>query len=258
MQLVRMCVLCALIVWTAGFAAAGPQKSLTNIAIIEMVAAKLSEQTIVTAINSGTSEFDTSAQGLIALTNGGVSENIISAMLAVAKQKADKKAADSRAADARPVDANPADSKSPERKTLVDVPPTSPSKVSDSQVAPTIPAIARIVPGSKVYVEKMAGFETYLNAALAKKKVQLVPVADEGLADYVISGTSQEKRPGWAKIVFMGNLHSDNAASITMVDRKTSTIVFAYAVDKKSTLHGQQTTAEACAKHLQAHIEGRE
>jgi hypothetical protein len=56
----------------------------------------------------------------------------------------------------------------------------------------------------------------------------------------------------------MGNIHSDNAASITMVDKKTSAIVFAYAVNKKSTMHGDQTTAEACAKHLQAQIEHRE
>jgi hypothetical protein len=41
-----------------------------------------------------------------------------------------------------------------------------------------------------------------------------------------------------------------HAASITMTDKRTGAIVYAYAVDKKSTMHGQQTTAEACAKHL--------
>jgi hypothetical protein len=56
----------------------------------------------------------------------------------------------------------------------------------------------------------------------------------------------------------MGNIHSDNAASVTMTDVKTGAIVYAYAVDKKSTLHGQQTTAEACAKHLKSHIEGKD
>jgi len=116
----------------------------------------------------------------------------------------------------------------------------------------------KIMPGSKVYVTPMDGFENYLAAALGKKKVQLIPVMDKDLADYVITGTSLDKKAGWAKIVFMGNVHSDNAASITMSDRKTSAIVYAYAVDKKSTMHGQQTTAEACAKHLQAHIEGKE
>jgi len=45
----------------------------------------------------------------------------------------------------------------------------------------------------------MDGFENYLAAALGKKKVQLVPVADQSLADYVISGTSVDKKAGWAK-----------------------------------------------------------
>jgi hypothetical protein len=116
----------------------------------------------------------------------------------------------------------------------------------------------RIVPNSKVYIQPMEGFENYLIAAFRKKKVQLLPVADKDLADYIISGTSVDKKAGWAKIVFMGNVHSDNAASITMTDKKSGVVVYAYAVDKKSTMHGQQTTAEACAKHLQAHMENRE
>jgi hypothetical protein len=101
----------------------------------------------------------------------------------------------------------------------------------------------------------MDGFEIYMAAALTKKKVPLVAVADANQADYVIGGTSVDKKAGWAKIVFMGNIHSDNAASITMTNRRTSAIVYAYAVDKKSTMHGQQTTAEACAKHLKEFIE---
>jgi hypothetical protein len=130
--------------------------------------------------------------------------------------------------------------------------------VAPAAVAPATPASMRIVPGARVYIAPMDGFENYLAAAFGKKKVQLVPVADQNLADYVISGTSVDKKAGWAKIAFMGNIHSDNAASITMTDRRTGAIVYAYAVDKKSTMHGQQTTAEACAKHLEAHIEGHD
>jgi hypothetical protein len=63
--------------------------------------------------------------------------------------------------------------------------------------------------------------------------------------------------PFAAKIAFTGNIHSDNAASITLTDKKSGVIVYAYSVDKKSTMHGQQTTAEACTKHLEAYIEGR-
>lgn len=130
--------------------------------------------------------------------------------------------------------------------------------VTAMTLASATSASMKIVPGSKVYIAPMEGFENYLAAALGKKKVQLVPVADQRLADYVITGTSVDKKAGWAKIVVMGNIHSDNAASITMTDRRTGAIVYAYAVDKKSTMHGQQTTAEACAKHLEAHIEGHD
>jgi len=123
------------------------------------------------------------------------------------------------------------------------------ARAADKDNGKTIPA------GAKVYITPMDGFDSYLAAALNKKKVPLVAIGDPAFADYVISGTSQDKKAGWAKIVFMGNIHSDNSASVTMTDKKTGAIVFAYAVDKKSTLHGQQTTAEACAKHLKNKIE---
>lgn len=145
------------------------------------------------------------------------------------------------------------------------VPASAPAAAASAPAsAPAAPAPAavaistRIVPNSKVYIEPMDGFENYLVAAFRKKKVQLFPIADKEQADYVISGTSVDKKAGWAKIVFMGNVHSDNAASISMTDKKSGVVVYAYAVDKKSTMHGQQTTAEACAKHLEAYIENRE
>jgi hypothetical protein len=56
-------------------------------------------------------------------------------------------------------------------------------------------------------------------------------------------------------MAFTGQIHSDDAASVQMFDRTSGAIVFAYAVNKKNTLHGQQTTAEACAKHLKEEIE---
>jgi hypothetical protein len=140
--------------------------------------------------------------------------------------------------------------------------PTSTIVQSTTAVSsPLLPATLdslKITSGARVYIMPMDGFENYLAAALGKKKVQLVPVFDQNQADYVINGTSLDKKAGWAKIVFMGNIHSDNAASITMTDKRTGAIVYAYAVDKKSTVHGQQTTAEACAKHLKGHMEGHE
>jgi hypothetical protein len=112
--------------------------------------------------------------------------------------------------------------------------------------------------GSKVFIEPMDGFETYLTAALRKKNVPVVVTTDKEIADFVLTGASDTRKAGWAKIVFMGDLHSDEEASVAMVNNKTGTVVFAYAVNKKNTLHGQQTSAEACAKHLKSRIEGRE
>jgi hypothetical protein len=109
---------------------------------------------------------------------------------------------------------------------------------------------ATIAPGSKIYIEPMGGFETYLAAALQKKQVPVVVVADKNAADFDMAGTSGHQNAGWAKTIFMGDIHSNDEASITVTNVKTSEVAFAYAVDKKSTLHGQQTVAEACAKHL--------
>lgn len=124
----------------------------------------------------------------------------------------------------------------------------------------TLPAVAApsastdVMPNS-VFISPMNGFESYLAAAFEKKKVPLTVVADQSRAAYVITGTADEKKAGAAKMLVFGQIHSDNAASIQMVDQKNGAVVFAYAVNKKNTLHGQQTTAEACAKHLKEELE---
>lgn len=123
---------------------------------------------------------------------------------------------------------------------------------AEHSVALNLPA------GSTVYIEPMNGFENYLAAALQKKKVQVTLVADRAVADFVITGSAQHEKAGWAKVAFQHDIHSDDQASISVISAKTSQVVFAYSVNKKNTWHGDQTTAEACAKHLQAHIDGKE
>ncbi|HEY4053888.1 MAG TPA: hypothetical protein VGL74_09100 [Terriglobales bacterium] len=108
----------------------------------------------------------------------------------------------------------------------------------------------KVAPGSKIYVEAGDGFDTYLTAALEKKNVPVIVVTDKAHADYELSGVSDHTKAGWAKIVFAGQIHSDEQASVKLVDLKTSEVVFAYAVNKKNSLHGRQTAAEACAKHM--------
>lgn len=116
---------------------------------------------------------------------------------------------------------------------------------------------SRIAPGSRIYIEAADGFDTYLAAALEKKKVPLTIVDSKDKADYDLSGVSDQQKAGWAKTVFTGQIHSDDQASVKLTDIKTGTVVFAYAVNKKNTMHGRQTAAEACAKHLKEAMEQR-
>jgi len=127
-----------------------------------------------------------------------------------------------------------------------------------SVCAAEAPAEKSIPAGSKIYIEAADGFDTYLSAALQKKHVHVSVVADKEKADYELSGVSDHVKAGWAKIAFAGQIHSDEQASVRLINLKTSEVVFAYAVNKKNSLHGRQTAAEACAKHLKRAVEGED
>ncbi|MBZ5707429.1 MAG: hypothetical protein LAN63_18950 [Acidobacteriia bacterium] len=111
--------------------------------------------------------------------------------------------------------------------------------------------------GSRVFIAPMDGFETYLKAALDKKKVPLVVVDSREQADFEITGTSETQKAGAAKIIIMGSWHSREEASVKVTNLKTSEIAFAYSVHKENSAHGKQSSAEACAKHLKEKIEGK-
>ena len=117
------------------------------------------------------------------------------------------------------------------------------------------PIIKKIPVNSKVFVAPMDGFETYVIAAIHKKGVPIQVVGNREHADYEIKGTAESEKPGWAKVIFTGQTHSNEQASITLMDTRTGEIVFAYAVNKSSALRGKQSAAESCAKHLKGFVE---
>ena len=116
--------------------------------------------------------------------------------------------------------------------------------------AQTPPAQTKIPAGSKVFVAPMGGFESPLRKAIADKKVPVEIVEQREQAEYEITGTADSKKAGTAKKVILGSWHSDEDASIKVANLKTGEVVYAYAVHKKDSAHGQRSTAEACAKHL--------
>jgi hypothetical protein len=105
--------------------------------------------------------------------------------------------------------------------------------------------------GKKVFITEMPDdFDTYLRAAMAKKRVPLVVVESKDEADFEITGTSETHKAGKAKKILRLNWHSAEQASIAITDLLTGEVVFAYSVNKESSAHGKRSTAEACAKHI--------
>ncbi|MDW5267914.1 MULTISPECIES: hypothetical protein [Acidobacteriaceae] len=133
--------------------------------------------------------------------------------------------------------------------------------IATAQTPATAPQTAasstrHIAPNSSLFIEPMDGFETYLSAAILKKKVPVIIVDDKSKADYIVNGTSHVQKAGWAKTIFVSPA-SSAGASITIKDAKTGNLVFAYSVDKLNAARAAQSTAEACAKHLKHAIEDK-
>ncbi len=118
---------------------------------------------------------------------------------------------------------------------------------------------AKAIPaGSKVFITPMNdGFEKNLVEALKAKNVPVEIVMKKDKADFEISGASESKKAGAAKILITGSWHSREQASITVTNLKSGEAVWAYSVNKSDSAHGKRSTAEACAKHLKEKIESK-
>jgi hypothetical protein len=86
-------------------------EKVTNQSVIDLTKAKMSDDIIISAIDSGTPAFDTSSKGLIALKKAGVSDKVVQAILSAS-------AAPTQTASAAPRSA--AGGMTPEHATLID------------------------------------------------------------------------------------------------------------------------------------------
>jgi hypothetical protein len=138
----------------------------------------------------------------------------------------------------------------------------------------------------------MGGYEAYLAAALVKKHVPLLIVTDKTRAEYIIESTISHNAPSTPAVVVNNSAtatvnegespnqqafnqgfdqgfeaeqrrRAERAAlgysntSITVVDAKSTQIVFAHSAGKGGT-NQLQKTAEDCAKQLKDFIEKSE
>lgn len=105
-----------------------------------------------------------------------------------------------------------------------------------------------------------ANFSAAIAAALIKKKVPVIVVTDPERADFLVRHTSSAKEESTgtkiAMIAITGSLWGSSRfdASIMVIDKASTGVVFSYNVKKGNF----QSAAEAFAKHLNKHIEGSE
>lgn len=102
-------------------------------------------------------------------------------------------------------------------------------------------------------------FTVAIAAALSKKKVPVIVVTDPERADFLVRHTSSAKEDSTgtkvAKLAFgVWGGFSKFDASIMVIDKASTGVVFSYNVKKGNF----QSAAEAFAKHLNNHIEGTE
>jgi hypothetical protein len=238
------------------------QQAMNNDAVVRMVKAGLSDTVIIESINASTGSYDTSPNGLIALKQAGVSDKIISAIVLRGPAAPPKSAEPSPGAQG-PSTSN--DTSSPAAE-----PPPSAASDSDENSAS-----GQISPGARIVIAPMGGFETYFAAAVREKKVPVTLTLDKTSAQFFVVSTDTN----WEGFVYgSGAAWSRNGgaagsaasstrgteASIMLIDARTKDVVWAYEVHKNShgallfgTLgaRGEQSVAEACAKHLREYIE---
>lgn len=114
-----------------------------------------------------------------------------------------------------------------------------------------------------VYIEPQNGFETYLAAAMAKKKVPVDVVADQTKATYVLkaapveikSESTGEKLARCAFASCMG-IEDKGTVSVQLIETTSTKVLWAYSVNKQRMgSKDEQSMAEAVAKHFKDFVE---
>lgn len=236
------------------------QQALNNDAVLRLVKAGLSDDVIVTTINASPGAYDISANALIALKSAGVSDKVIAAIVIKSSAPPPSTAGQEPTQNAGPAAATVASS----------TPATT--QTEDEGTSHGSGVISR---GSRIVIAPMGGFETYFAAAVRKKNVPVTLTLDKESAQYFVVSTNTD----WQGFVYgagaswnrQGGAAASAAsstrgleASIMLIDAKTKDVVWAYEVHKASHgsllfgtfgARGQQSIAEACAKHLKEFIE---
>lgn len=108
----------------------------------------------------------------------------------------------------------------------------------------------KIPANSKVFIAPMeGGFETYVTAAIQKKKIPLLIVGTREQADFEIKGSVEKQKAGWAKTIFISPLPSIDS-TMQVVNLKTGIVAYSISSTKSNARRGRKGSAEHLAKNL--------
>jgi flagellar motor protein MotB len=141
-------------------------------------------------------------------------------------------------------------------QSLAESPSSTEAASATADAAPTITSTPQLVPGAKLFLEPMDGFEQFLSDAFIKKKVPVVVVKEREQADFVMSGVARLKRPG---IITGMVVTRHGGGTVSLKDARSGNQVFFEKFRRvdggTSSDHVYQTWAEGCAKHLKKAME---
>ncbi len=244
------------------------QQAMNDDSVVKLVKAGLSDDIVVATINASLGNYNISTDSLIGLKTAGVNDKVIAAIVA----KASAALASTAPPQGLAVQPSNTNGAGPSSDPI-------PQPAADPVDTGTVTASGTVPVGSRLVIAPMGGFETYFAAAVREKKVPIILTLDKASAQYFVVSTNTE----WQGFVFgsggaaswtrAGGSAAYGAsasstrgleASIMLINARTKDVVWAYEVHKSShgsllfgTLgaRGQQSIAEACAKHLKEYVE---
>jgi hypothetical protein len=108
----------------------------------------------------------------------------------------------------------------------------------------------RIPKNSKIFISPMEnGFDTYVTAAIQKKRIPVQLVATREQADYEIKGSVDKEKAGWAKTIFISPLPAIDA-TMQVINVKTGVVAYSISSTKAAARRGRKGSAEHLAKNL--------
>ena len=129
---------------------------------------------------------------------------------------------------------------------------TSPVMARSRSAVPTGPTPAnssKLRRHSKVYIERMGGFETTLFAAIDKEIVPLVIVEKPQDAEFDIKETGAE-RVTWAHMIFASQPTLTQEPEFVVTSLRSGEVVLACPLPPLNSTRDRERAADDCAKRL--------